>query len=1039
MHKIIEFALRWRLLIIVIGVLIMGTGYYSYRQLPVDAFPDVTPALVQVFTLTEGLAPEEVERYVTYPVEVAMNGLPDLKEIRSVSNFGLSVVNIYFKDGTDIYFARQLVGERLQHAREGIPDGFGEPEMGPITTGLGQILFYFVEDAEGIYDPFELRTVQDWLIKFNLQTVPGVTEVLSIGGEVKQFHILVRPNDLLRYNLTLDDIVETVKANNANVGAQFIVKNSEEYIVRSVGLAEKISDLERIVLRSEDGTPVYLNQIADVTIGGEIRRGLTTINGQGETVVGMVLKLIGENTSTVIRDVKTRIEEINKVLPSGIKVKTYYDQATLISKCVKTVTDALIQGIILVTIVLLVFMGGLRPSVVVAIAIPFSIFFAFILMNAFGISANLMSLGGLAIAIGMMVDGTIVMVENVDRHLRISNPSESRLQVVARACTEVARPIVFAISIIIIVFLPLFTLGGVEGKTFRPLAYTVALAMGGSLIFALLVTPVAASLLMRRPRQREDTAVGAGESRIVRLLLIPYRPVARFFVRFRLLAVGLAVLMLVVGTIIFSFLGSEFVPRLNEGDLLIRATMAPSISLEDARDMILRLERDMQEKFPEVTQVVTRVGRGEVGAHADPVNNAEIFIRLKQKREWTSAKTLDELYTEMSHAFEDFPGVQLNFSQPIAIAVDELLTGIKAELAIKIFGSDMEVLKEKAAEVETVIRTIKGAADVQKDQVTGTPQLRITIDHEAIARYGINVEDVQRVIQTAVGGEEAGQIFEGIRRFDIVVRYMPESRRSLETIGHILISAPDGVKVPLDELARIEDIVGPRQITRENNQRFITVQTNVRGRDIGSFVEEAQKAIDASVKLPPGYLVSWGGQFELQQEANKRLSFVVPITLLIVFLLLFSSFNSLKNALLIILNIPLALVGGVVGLWLTGQNLSVPASVGFIALFGIALENGMVLVTYLNRLLRDGTPMDEASVEGACQRLRPVLMTAITTALGLIPLLVSQGTGSEVQRPLATVVVGGLVTSTILTLLVIPALYKWFSVRIESNGVSTTN
>ena len=1039
MHRIIEFALRRRTLIIVMGVLVMGMGYYSYRQLPVDAFPDVTPVLVQVFTITEGLAPEEAERYVTYPVEVAMNGLPHLKEIRSVSNFGLSVVNIYFKDGMDIYFARQLVGERLQHAREEIPEGFGEPEMGPITTGLGQILFYFVEDEEGIYDPFELRTIQDWLIKFNLQTVPGVTEVLSIGGEVKQFHILVRPDDLLRYNLTLDEIVETVKANNANVGAQFIVKNSEEYIVRSVGLAEKISDLERIVLKSEDGTPVYLNQIADVTIGGEIRRGLTTINGQGETVVGMVLKLIGENTSIVIRDVKIRMEEVNKVLPPGIKVKTYYDQATLISKCVKTVTDALIQGIILVTIVLLVFMGGLRPSVVVAIAIPFSIFFAFILMNAAGISANLMSLGGLAIAIGMMVDGTIVMVENVDRHLRMSEPSASRLPVVARACTEVARPIVFAISIIIIVFLPLFTLGGVEGKTFRPLAYTVALAMGGSLIFALLMTPVAASLLMRRPRQRENVEVSASESRIVQFLLTPYRPVVRFFVRSRLLAVGLAVLMLVVGAIIFPFLGSEFVPRLNEGDLLIRATMAPSISLADARDTILHLEREMKEKFPEVTQIVTRVGRGEVGAHADPVNNAEIFIRLKEKQEWTSAKTLDELYTKMSHAFEDFPGVQLNFSQPIAIAVDELLTGIKAELAIKIFGPDMEVLKEKAAEIETVIRAIKGAADVQKDQVTGTPQLRITIDHEAIARYGINVEDVQQVIQTAVGGEEAGQIFEGIRRFDIVVRYTPESRRSLETISHILIAAPDGVKVPLDELTIIEEIVGPRQITRENNQRFITVQTNVRGRDIGSFVEEAQATIDASVKFPPGYLVSWGGQFELQQEANKRLSLVVPITLLIVFLLLFSSFNSLKNALLIILNIPLALVGGVVGLWLTGQNLSVPASVGFIALFGIALENGMVLVTYLNRLVRDGTPMDEASVEGACQRLRPVLMTATTTALGLIPLLVSQGTGSEVQRPLATVVIGGLVTSTILTLLVIPALYRWFSVRIEPDAAHAAN
>ena len=677
----------------------------------------------------------------------------------------------------------------------------------------------------------------------------------------------------------------------------------------------------------------------------------------------------------VIRDAKVRMEEVNKILPPGIKIKTYYDQAMLVSKCVKTVTDALVQGIILVVVVLLAFMGGLRPSLVVAIAIPFSIFFAFILMNAFGISANLMSLGGLAIAIGMMVDGTIVMVENVDRHLWMSDPSESRLQValnpdligvVARACTEVARPIVFAISIIIIVFLPLFTLGGVEGKTFRPLAYTVALAMGGSLIFALLMAPVAASFLMRRPRQRTDTEADGSESRIVQFLLIPYRPVVSFFVRFRPLAVGLAVLMLVVGVVIFPFLGSEFVPRLNEGDLLIRATMAPSISLEDARDTILHLERDMMEKFPEVTQVITRVGRGEVGAHADPVNNAEIFVRLKEREEWTSAKTLDELYSKMSHAFEDFPGVQLNFSQPIAVAVDELISGVKAELAIKIFGADMEVLKEKAAEVEAVIRTIKGARDVQKDQVTGTPQLRITIDHEAIARYGINVEDVQHVIQTAVGGEEAGQIFEGIRRFDILVRYTPESRRSPETIGHILISAPDGAKVPLDELTTIEEIVGPRQITRENNQRFITVQTNVRGRDIGSFVEEAQKAIDAKAAFPPGYLLSWGGQFELQQEANKRLSLVVPITLLIVFLLLFSSFNSLKNALLIILNIPLALVGGVVALWLTDQNLSVPSSVGFIALFGIALENGMVLVTYLNRLLRDEISMDEASVEGAC-------------------------------------------------------------------------
>ena len=1040
MQRLIPFVLRSRLLMMVLGLLVLAAGFYSYRQLPVDAFPDVTPALVQVFTLTEGLAPEEVERYVTYPVEVALNGLPDLKEIRSVSNFGLSVVNIYFEDGTDIYFARQLVNERLQLAREEIPEGFGEPEMGPITTGLGQILFYFVEDETGERTPQEMREIQDWLIKFNLQTVPGVTEVLSLGGEVKQFHILVRPMDLLRYNVGLHDVVQAVQANNSNVGAQFIVKNSEEYIVRSVGLAERISDLERIVLKTEDGTPVYLSQVANVEIGGEVRRGLATMNGQGEAVVGMVLKLIGTNTSTVIRDVKAQMEEINKVLPPGIRVETYYDQATLVAKCVKTVTDALMQGVLLVALVLLVFMGGIRPSVVVAASIPFSIFFAFILMYQFGISANLMSLGGLAIAIGMMVDGTIVMVENIDRMFRSAPPSESRFFIIAQACGEVARPIVFAISIIIVVFLPLFTLQGVEGKTFRPLAYTVAIAMVGSLLFAILIAPVAASFLMKRPRRqnqepREADGQEPQQNQLVRWLLIPYRPLVSTFVHRRWLALVLAGVMLLVGVVVFPFLGSEFVPRLNEGDLLIRATMAPSISMEEARDTVLRFEQQLMDRFPEVVQVVSRVGRGEVGAHADPVNNAEIFVSLKPEDEWVSAENLDALNLKMAEAFESFPGVQANFTQPIAAAVDELLTGIKAELAIKIFGPDMEVLKEKAAEVEAIIRDVPGAADVQKDQVTGTPQLLITIDHAAIARYGVNVADVQEIIRTAVGGEEAGQVFEGIRRFDILVRYTQEDRSSADVIKHILVPTPDGANVPLDNLAHIEEIVGPRQITRENNQRFITVQCNVRGRDIGSFVADAQTAIDTEVDFPPGYLVSWGGQFKLQQEANRRLALVVPITLLIVFLLLFSSFNSLKNALLILLNIPLALVGGVVALAVTGQNLSVPASVGFIALFGIALENGMVLVTTLNQLLRDGTPVDEASVQGACLRLRPVLMTVSTTSLGLLPLLFSQGTGSEVQRPLATVVIGGLFTSTVLTLLVIPALYKWFAARVEHESV----
>ncbi|MCB2141476.1 CusA/CzcA family heavy metal efflux RND transporter [bacterium] len=1028
MLKYVQTILKARWMMMALGVLVLAGGWFSYERLPVDAMPDVTPALVQVFTVTEGLAPEEVEKFVTYPVESAMNGLPKIDHIRSVSNFGLSVVNVYFEDGTDIYFARQVVGERLNEAREQIPEGFGEPQMGPITTGMGQILFYRIEDTTGEYSLTELRTIQDWIVKYNLQTVKGVTEVLSLGGQVKQFQVQIRPSDLQRYDLTVHAVVESVEANNSNVGAQFIVKNAEQYIVRSVGLAEDINDLESIVLKTFDGTPVYLRQVADVVIGGEIRQGLATANAEGEAVVGMVLKLIGTNTSTVIERVKARLAEINDVLPEGIRIIPYYDQATLVGNVVNTVTSALIQGIALVAIILLAFMGGLRPSLVVALSIPFSILFAFMMMKALGISANLMSLGGLAIAIGMMVDGTIVIVENVDRVLRESDPEEPRIHVVARACAEVGRPILFAITIIILVFLPLFTLQGVEGKTFRPLAYTVSLAMFGSLLFAMLLAPVFAFFFMRRPRSARKEHKAAGENWIVRLLLLPYRPVVRLFVRWRFLAVALAMGMLGVGVLVFPLLGSEFLPRLNEGDLLIRATMAPSISLDEAKATVTRFEEDVMEAFPEVTQMVTRVGRGEVGAHADPVNSAEIFVALKPKEEWTTAESPERLMEMMSEQFADYPGAQFNFTQPIAAAVDELLTGTKAELAIKLFGPDMDVLIDKAGEITEVIRDVPGAADVQMDQVTGTPQVRISMRYDQLERYGLNVEDVQEVVAAAVGGQEAGQIFEGVRRFDITVWYHPEHRETIEAIRQILIPGPGNLRVPLEDVAIVEEIVGPRQITRENNQRFITVQTNVRGRDIGSFVAAGQAAITEQVELPPGYLVNWGGQFELQQQANRRLAIVVPVTLLLVFLLLFSSFNSLRNALLIILNIPLALVGGVVALWLADLNLSVPSSVGFIALFGIALENGMVLVTYLNQLLRDGVPMDEACVRGASLRLRPVLMTAITTALGLFPLLFSTGTGSEVQRPLATVVVGGLITSTILTLLVIPALYKWFSI-----------
>ena len=1019
MRALIRFGLDNRLLLVALGLLIAVAGLQSYRGLPVDAFPDVSPNLVQVFTTTEGISPEDVEKYVTFPVETAMNGLPGLARIRSVSNFGLSVVNVYFKDDVDIYFARQLIGERLQEAREQIPEGFGEPEMGPISTGMGLVLFYYLEDESGSYTLEELRTIQDWIVKFQLQTVPGVTEVLGIGGQEKQFHVLIHPEDLLRYNLTTSEILQRIRENNLNVGAQFIERDAEEYVVRSVGLATSIEDLESIVLKTKDGTPVFLAQVADIEIGGAVRRGLQTRNGEGEVVSGMVIKLFGTNSSTVIERVEEKIAAINASLPPGVRIVPYYEQKTLVSASVRTVQGALVQGIVLVSLVIVVFLGALRPSIVVALSIPFSVLFATLGMGLFGISANLMSLGGLAIAIGMMVDGTIVLTENVDRLLRERGSEISRKEVVLQACAEVARPIAFAISIIVIVFLPLFTLEGVEGKTFRPLAYTVALAMGGSLIFALALAPLLSFTVMRPPKSENAGSGWLGP------VLRGYRPLVARFVKHRSLAVLLAGVLLAFGIAAFPFLGSEFTPRLQEGTLVLRLTMAPSISLNESKRVTLLVEKRLMQ-VPEVAGVVTRIGRGEVGAHADPVNSAEMYILLEPPEAWRadSQEGLEQLIRE---GVGRVPGVLTNFTQPIAMTVDELLEGVRAELAIKLYGEDLELLAEKAGEVALVVGQVRGAADVQVDQVSGTPQLVIRVNRQALARYGMNVEDVQETIRTAVGGEVAGQIFEGVRRFDIVARFAPEYRATPEAIGDILVAGPQGVRVPLSELASLNEVVGPRQITREDNQRFITIQCNVLDRDIGSFVDEAQRAIDRSIELPAGYFVTWGGQFRLQQEANRRLAVVVPITLLIIFVLLFSSFNSLRNASLILLNIPLALVGGIVALWVSGQNLSVPASVGFIALFGIALENGMVLVTYLNQLVSEGRDLDEASVDGACLRLRPVLMTAATTALGLLPLLFSSGTGSEVQRPLATVVVGGLVSSTVLTLLVIPALYRWFS------------
>lgn len=1034
MNKLIDFVLKNRLLITILGLVVFAGGYLSYNKLPIDAFPDVSPSLVQIFTVTEGLAPEEVEKYVTFPVETAMNGLPNLQNIRSVSNFGLSVVNVYFDDGTDVYFARQVVNERLQEAREQIPEGFGDPQMGPIATGMGLVLFYYLDDTTGKYTLEELRTLQDWVIKFQLQTVPGVTEVLGIGGYEKQFHVVVDPNALLRYNIAINDLVEIIKKNNLNVGASFIEKDAEEFLVRSVGLATKIEDLENIVVKSEDGTPIFLDQIAEIKIGGAVRRGLQTRDGIGEIVAGQVIKLFGTNSSTVISAVEKKMEEINKTLPEGVNIVPYYEQKSLVEAAVNTVTAALLQGIVLVAVILIMFMGSVRPSIAVALSIPFSILFAFIGMEYFGISINLMSFGGLAIAIGMMVDGSIVLVENIDRVKKESDPDENFLHIVAKSSKEVLRPILFSIIIIITVFIPLFTLHGVEGKTFKPLAFTISLAMFGSLIFALTLAPVLSSFLLKNKLKKKTNGKKPKENILVRVLLKIYDPIVKFFIRFRIAAVVLSVSILVIGVVIYPKLGSEFTPTLQEGTLVVKLALAPSVSLEESKKTALLVEKRVLE-VEEVRRIVSRIGRGEVGAHTDPINSVEMYVLFKPEDEWRTGISQTELENEIRGKVENFPGLLTNFTQPIQMAVDELLEGVKAELAVKLFGDDLTALKAKAEEIAGVIRKVRGAADIQVDQVSGKPQLKITVDRHLIARYGLNLADVQEVIKTAIGGETAGQIFEGIKRFDIFVRFAPKFRNNEAVIKELLIGAPNGMKVPLSQVASIEELEGPRQITREQNQRFITVQCNVVGRDIVGFVKESQQKIDEQITLPVGYYTTWGGQYKLQQEANKRFAIVVPITLLIVFLLLFSSFNSLKNTMLIFINIPLALVGGIIALWLTDQNLSVPSSVGFIALFGIALQNGMVLVTYLNQLFREGKTIDEASITGAKLRLRPVLMTALTTMLGLLPLLIATGTGSEVQRPLATVVIGGLFTSTILTLIVLPALYKWFAVSVKDGEV----
>ena len=1014
-----------RLLAAIAALALSIGGLFAFRSLPVDAFPDPSPSLVQVFTETEGLSPEEVERYVTYPIETAMSGLPKVDEIRSTSNFGLSVINIYFEDGTDVYFARQVVGERLGEAADAIPDGFGTPKMGPISTGLGIIMYYRLVDETGERSLVELREIADWMIKYPLQSVEGVTEVLSLGGFEKQYQVRLDPDQLTSYDLSVGEVIAALESANRTAGAQFIEIGAEQYTVRGVGLARSLDDLRETPVKTVDGRTVRVSDLGEVAIGGGVRQGLATANGEGETVAGLVLKLYGTNTSEVIENAQARFDEINLSLPDGVKAVPYYDQGTLVKKAAATVTTALWQGALLVAVIVFLFLGGWRPSLVVVMAIPFSVGFAFIAMKALGIGANLMTLGGVAIAIGMMVDGAIVIAENVDRGLRERREGEDSRTTVARASAEVIAPLIAAVAVVIIVFLPLFSLQGTEGKTFRPLAASAALAMTGSLIYAALIAPAMALGLMRPPKSNSQES----DSRLVSLI----KPLAAFFVRRRLAAVGLAGVLLLVGGLSATRLGSEFTPALEEGDVLLRVTMAPSISLTEAKETSTRIETRLLEAFPEISSIVSRIGRGEVGAHADPVNSIEAFVALKPRSEWRNGISPDELRASISENLGGFPGVRVNVGQPIAMSVDELLTGTKAQLAVKIFGPDTEVLLEGSQDLQSILQEIPGATDVQADQITGAPQLVVSLNRPALGRYGLSVEEALDALRSGVGGAEAGAVFEGVRQFPVIVRYAEEDRNTPAAIGRIILESSSGARVPLESVANIREIVGPRQITRENGERFITVQLNVRGRDIGSYVADAQQSVASQLDLPAGYRVEWGGQFELQQEANARFAVVIPITLGIVFLILLLTFGRMKSAILILLNIPLALTGGAMALWIAGLPISVPATVGFIALFGIALGNGMVLVSFMDDFAREGRGRDELAVEAAGLRARPVLMTALTTALGLAPLLFASGVGAEVQRPLATVVMGGLVSSTVLTLLVLPALHRWFAPKPDAH------
>jgi cobalt-zinc-cadmium resistance protein CzcA len=1013
----IAFFYRERLLVAVVSLLIVAGGILALRRLNVDAFPDVTPVQVEIDTEAQGLAPQEVEQLISFPIENVMNGIAGVTRVQSISKFGLSVVVVYFSDDTDIYFARQQVFERLSSAKDRIPAGF-DPQMGPITTGTGQIYLYQIV-GRGKSNQ-ELRTIQDWMVKLQLRTVPGVADVLSFGGDVKQYQVIADQQALVNYNIPLKTLFAAIQANNQNTGANFIEHGDEQYVVRGLGLVKDIEDIKNIVLDSRNGSPIRVSDVATVKVGSEIRQGAVTKDGQGEVVTGIVLKRINENTKQVIERIKEKVAEINKALPEGVSIVDYYDQSELVDNSIRTVVESLIEGEALVLLILVLLLGAFRSSLITAAAIPFCMLVAFILMWYSGLSANLMSLGGLAISIGMMVDATVVMVENIYRHLE-EHREHSVREAILVAAQEIGRPLFFAILIIIAVFLPVFTLQGIEGKLFKPLAYAVTFSMIGSMLMALCIAPMLCALWLRLKKGKVRT------NPIIGFFKRIYVPVLEWAIAHRYIAITVAVALIALSVADVFILGSEFVPTIDEGNMLVRATMPASISLTRALEVSTQIEKSLRE-FPEVETVVAKIGRAELGGDPESVSNDELYVRLKPKKQWTTAKTKDELVDAMRRRVEGFPGVQFNFSQVIQTRNDELISGINAQIAVKIFGEDQDSLRKLGEEIREAMSHIRGVADLAIEQVAGEEHLEIDVDREKIARYGLNIADVLEVAKIAIGGDEATDVLEGQRRFAIFVRLKEDYRNQVEKLNDILISAPVGGKIPLGQLATFRLSSGDSVVSRENSLRRLVVKCNVKGRDIGSFVHDAQTAVAAKVKTPPGYFITWGGQFENQQQAVRRLLIAIPISLLLVFVFVYTCFSSLRNTLTIIFNIPIALVGSTTFLLISGFPLSVPAIVGFIAVFGIAVQNGMVMVSYINKLRSRGMGLHEAVITGASVRLRAELLSALIGSISLIPFIISSGTGAEIEKPLAIVVVGGLVTRPI-KIVILPMVYEWVERR----------